>query len=198
MEIITIDPTRAVKAVDIGQAGENEATEIQFNVKAWVDSYGAGDVYLYHQREDDEAPYLKLLPIENNIATWVLDDVDTGAAGVGAAQLNYVVSDKIKKTLIFATYVNKSLGEAGEVPDPYEDLLAAAREILSDTQAAEALAKNHATAAKSHADDAEASAVRSENAATAAAAVFTIAGDASFSVDEDGDLWLNLTEAEGD
>lgn len=153
MEVIKIDPTRATKAVDIGQAGENEAAEIQFDISAWVDGYGAGDVYLYHQREDDEAPYLKLLPVENNIATWVLDDIDTSVAGVGAAQLNYVVSDKIKKTLIFATYVNKSLGEAGDTPDPYEDLLEQARAILSDTNAAKNAAQASAADAEEAAED---------------------------------------------
>lgn len=153
MEVIKIDPTRATKAVDIGQAGENEAAEIQFDISAWVDSYGAGNVFLYHQREDDEAPYLKLLPVENNIATWVLDDIDTSVAGVGAAQLNYVVSDKVKKTLIFATYVNKSLGEAGETPDPYEDLLEQARAILSDTNAAKNAAQASAADAEEAAED---------------------------------------------
>ena len=41
--------------------------------------------------------------------------------------------------------------------------------------------------------NAESAATRAEAAAAAAAQVFTVAGDASFSVDADNDLWLNIT-----
>lgn len=197
MEQIKIDLTKDVGVVEIGQQGENEAVEIQFDVSSWVESYGSGDVFIYHQREGDEAPYLKLLSVDSdNVATWTVDDADTGVVGRGTAQLTYVVGDKVKKTIIFATLTNQSLGEAGEIPDPYEDLLATVRELLAETNTAKSIAQASATAAQASATTAGDAAADSEHYAEVANAVFAVAGDVSFAVGEDGGVSMIFTESE--
>lgn len=204
MEQIKIDLTKDVGVVEIGQQGENEAVEIQFDVSSWVDSYGSGDVFIYHQREGDEAPYLKLLSVDSdNVATWTVDDADTGVVGRGTAQLTYVVGNKVKKTIIFPTLTNQSLGEAGEVPDPYEDLLAAAREILSSTKAAEQQAASYAASAganevhsKEYMEAAANYADQAELYKDQASQVFTVAGDLSAVINPDRSVTFKITESE--
>lgn len=203
MDVIKINPARGTKAIDIGQAGENEATAIEFDLTAWIDDYGAGNVFIYHQREGDEAPYFKMLNISNKKATWTLDDVDTGAPGTGAAQLTYVVNDKVKKTIIFATYTNKSLGEAGEIPDPYEDLLAAAREILAATNTAAQQAASSAASAganevhsKEYMEAAADYADQAELYKDQASQVFTVVGDLSAVINPDRSVTFKITESE--
>lgn len=82
----------------------------------------------------------------------------------------------------------------------YTDQAKSAKIDAANSEAAaaghEAGALGYKNAAANAAGNAETSAEIAQNAAAAAAAVFTQAGEASYSIDEDNDLWLNITISE--
>lgn len=82
----------------------------------------------------------------------------------------------------------------------YADQAKSAKIDAANSEAAaaghEAGALGYKNAAANAAGNAETSAEIAQNAAAAAAAVFTQAGEASYSIDEDNDLWLNITISE--
>ena len=93
--------------------------------------------------------------IEDNIATWTVNDVDTAVNGVGEAELNFVGEDFHKKSDRFSTITDKALDSSGEVPEPTEDWLVRMAEIRDEAVEA--------------ADNAELSAQDAEDAAERAA-----------------------------
>ncbi len=194
--IIEIDTTKKAGLIELGVQGEDAAEGVDFDVTSWIDEYGSGTAFIYIKRRTDEAPYFRPLPVTERsgakYAEWIFDDADTAVQGEGECQLVYTVGAVVvKKTPVYATKTEKSLGEAsGDIPDPYADLLEVARSILHATieQA------NAASASASNADQsktgAAASAASAESSASAAAAsaqqaanTFQIAGDTSFSMD---------------
>ena len=195
MSLLDIDVSKRPSVIEIGVQGENEAEGVAFDVTPWVTDYGLGTAYIYNQRNGDEAPYFRELPITSSDdvykATWIYDDADTAVAGEGTCQLIYVKGDVVKKTAKYVTVTGESIGEAtGDIPDPYEDLLADARQIYQDC-------RDQATAATVKAGEAaqhESNAVAAQNAAAASAVAaaasaqearntFQLAGDTSFSID---------------
>ena len=209
MDLLDIDVNKRPGAIQIGVQGENEAEGVAFDVTPWVTDYGLGTAYIYNQRNGDAAPYFKELPITSSdevyTATWIYDDVDTAVAGEGTCQLIYVKGDVVKKTAKYVTETGKSLGEAtGDIPDPYEDLLADARAIYQlmvgqreATQQAATNAHEYELAAKSAKDDAAASAASAAESATIAGNVFQVAGNVTFPVDPDtGAAYMVFSEEE--
>ena len=209
MALIDIDVSKRPGTIEIGVQGENEAEGVAFDVTPWVNEYGLGTAYIYNQRKTDAAPYFKELPITSSdgiyTATWIYDDADTAIAGEGTCQLIYVKGDVTKKTPKHVTMTEKSLGEAsGDTPDPYEDLLAAARAIyqlmVGQREATEQAAVNaHQSelAAEASAEDAAASAEEAATSATIAGNTFQIAGDVSFPVDPNtGAVYAVFSEEE--
>jgi len=195
VSLLDIDVSKRPSVIEIGVQGENEAEGVAFDVTPWVTDYGLGTAYIYNQRNGDEAPYFRELPITSSDdvykATWIYDDADTAVAGEGTCQLIYVKGDVVKKTAKYVTVTGESIGEAtGDIPDPYEDLLADARQIYQDC-------RDQATAATVKAGEAaqhESNAVAAQNAAAASAVAaaasaqearntFQLAGDTSFSID---------------
>lgn len=195
MFTIDIDVQKKPGVIELGVQGDNIADAAVFDVTEWVEEYGAGTVYIYHQRASDPAPYFKELPIVTSggksTATWTFDDADTGVKGEGAAQLLYVKGDMVKKTAVYVTVTSRSIGEAGgDVPDPYEDLLQAVREIyqliVNQREAAQQAAGNaHESelAAEAAAADAADSAADAATSAQIAGNTFAVAGDVTFPVD---------------
>lgn len=180
--------------IELGVQGENKAEGVAFDITQWIENYGTGTAYIYHRRNIDAAPYLKELTIDTSEeikkAIWIFDDADTAAEGEGACQLVYVKDDVIKKTMTYRTNTGESLGDgSGETPDPYEDLLGAARAIYQSCRDEANAATAKAGEAAQHEADAEAAKIAAEaaaeaaeNSAQSARDTFEIAGDTSFSV----------------
>lgn len=209
MFTIDIDVQKKPGIIELGVQGENAAEAAVFDVTPWVEEYGAGTAYIYHQRLSDAAPYFKELPIVTSdgrsTATWTFDAADTGVKGEGAAQLLFVKDDVIKKTAIYVTVTGRSIGEAGgDVPDPYEDLLEAARQIYQDCHDQAVTATVKASEAAQHEVNAETARDAAEDAAEDAAAsaqqardTFRLAGDTSFSTDPvTRKVTMHFTESE--
>lgn len=211
MILLDIDVSKKPGTIEIGVQGENEAEGVAFDVTSWVENYGLGTAYIYNQRKTDAAPYFKELPITSlsgkYTATWVYDDADTAIAGEGLCQLIYVKGDITKKTPKYVTVTGDSLGEAsGDIPDPYRDLLEAARQIYQDCHDQAVIATVKAGEAAQHEINAKAAQDAAEDEAEAAAAsaqqarnVFKLAGDVSFSVDSDTKkVTMHFTDSESE
>lgn len=209
MALLDIDVSKRPGTIEIGVQGENEAEGVAFDVTPWVNEYGLGTAYIYNQRKTDAAPYFKELPITSSdgvyTATWMYDDADTAIAGEGTCQLIYVKGDVVKKTAKYVTATRKSLGEAsGDIPDPYEDLLEAARQIYQDCHDQAVTATVKASEAAQHEVNAKTAQDAAEDAAEDAAAsaqqardTFQLAGDTSFSINPvTKKVTMHFTESE--
>ena len=111
--------------ISIGHKAEKGVEAIEFDLTAWVETYGSGTLTVIMRRWGDAIPYPIALEIdENNKATWTLSDIDTAKAGMAYAQLNYIVGDEVvKKSDIYTFRVMDSLTGEGEPPEAYESWL---------------------------------------------------------------------------
>ena len=97
--------------LDLGHTGENDVSEIVFDISEWRRLYGNGEILLNVQRKIDDVPYPVPLEIKGDTAVWNITDRDIEVSGEGKAELSYLVGDKIKKSVIYTTYVEKSLND---------------------------------------------------------------------------------------
>jgi len=111
--------------ISIGHKAEKGVEAIEFDLTAWVETYGSGTLTVIMRRWGDAIPYPIALEIdENNKAVWTLSDIDTAKAGMAYAQLNYIVGDEVvKKSDIYTFRVMDSLTGEGEPPEAYESWL---------------------------------------------------------------------------
>ena len=149
--------------IPIGREGENDALVVKFPfVKEWKALYGNGTFELMNQRPDDADPYPCVVDSDGDNVLWVINAEDVSQVGRGRCQLTYVVNDTIAKSIIFATSINDSIGDAGIPPEPYQswvnDVLqagAAAHESAERADSAKGTAEIARDAAEGFADQAE-------------------------------------------
>ena len=124
-KIIPSSRTIVQLPISIGHKAEKGVEAIEFDVTAWVETYGSGTLTVIMRRWGDAIPYPIALEIdENNKATWTLSDTDTAKAGMAYAQLSYIVGDEVvKKSDIYTFRVMDSLTGEGEPPEAYESWL---------------------------------------------------------------------------
>lgn len=103
----------------LGVAGENNVTQIQFDISSWVDAFGIGEVNLLNQRSVDASPYPVTINFENNIVTWTVSNIDSARSGIGNCMLIYTIDSKVKKSAVFKTLISNSLGQENDIPEPY-------------------------------------------------------------------------------
>ena len=124
-KIIPSSRTIVQSPISIGHKAEKGVEAIEFDLTAWVETYGSGTATIVMKRWGDAIPYPIALEIdENNKATWTLSDIDTAKAGMAYAQLSYIVGDEVvKKSDIYTFRVMDSLTGEGEPPEAYESWL---------------------------------------------------------------------------
>lgn len=124
-KIIPSSRTIVQSPISIGHKAEKGVEAIEFDLTAWVETYGSGTLTVIMRRWGDAIPYPIALEIdENNKATWTLSDIDTAKAGMAYAQLSYIVGDEVvKKSDIYTFRVMDSLTGEGEPPEAYESWL---------------------------------------------------------------------------
>lgn len=120
-----ITPPCEITPIFIGYKGENKARCLIFNLTECVETFGDGGFVISFIRQGDELPYLVTNTdrLDNN-AIWIITDTDTAVDGYGMVQLQYIVDDVVCKSALYRTVTFDSNGITGDVPDPYEDLLA--------------------------------------------------------------------------
>ena len=124
-KIIPSSRTIVQSPISIGHKAEKGVEAIEFDLTAWVETYGSGTLTVIMRRWGDAIPYPIALEIdENNKATWTLSDIDTAKAGMAYAQLNYIVGGEVvKKSDIYTFRVMDSLTGEGDPPEAYESWL---------------------------------------------------------------------------
>lgn len=109
--------------VPLGRQGEDNVETVQFDVSGWAEEYGDGAYELLHERCMDTAPYECPITVEDGVVNWVVRSADTAYVGRGQAQLMYVISDGVAKSVIYKTSTLKSIDGNPDFPDPYDDWL---------------------------------------------------------------------------
>jgi len=136
-KIIPSSRTIVQSPISIGHKAEKGVEAIEFDLTAWVETYGSGTLTVIMRRWGDAIPYPIALEIdENNKATWTLSDIDTAKAGMAYAQLNYVVGDEVvKKSDIYTFRVMDSLTGEGDPPEAYESWLEQLTHLAAEAMA---------------------------------------------------------------
>ena len=120
---ITINAGRPCERIALGRRGENEATQIVFDVSWLIDTFGAGTAQLAVIRPEEEDPYPAVVEQDDDArtVTWTLTNADTANAGRGECELFWYVGDTLAKSIVYRTEVMRDIGDVGEdVPEPYE------------------------------------------------------------------------------
>lgn len=154
---MTIDITvgKSKQEICIGRRGENNATEVRFDITSLIETYGDGTVTLYVKRKGDAEAYPATVERDGEIVTWTVSNADTAYVGYGAAELWYYVDNVLAKTVVYLTIVKEDIGEETETPpDPYETWLDQMAGYAQQTEAAAGEAQASAEAAQEQAEDA--------------------------------------------
>lgn len=126
------------KPLIIGWQGENEATQVQFDVSGWKDTFGTGTFSLLNQRPTETIGYPCTVTEADGIVTWVVKDVDVAKEGTGHVQLTYTVGDQLAKSEQFFTLIRKSINVSETPPEPYPDWFADVMQAVNEaTQTAQ-------------------------------------------------------------
>ncbi|MBQ6986892.1 MAG: collagen-like protein, partial [Oscillibacter sp.] len=170
--------------IPLGHRWEHYARRIEFDISAWVETFGAGTVQLLHQRQGDEYPYPVTVTrtdadgeTANNttgtLVRWDVTNTDTAqVCRYGKAELRYyrgtqVAPEFLAKSDLYRTTVENALGGAlatppEESPDWLATLLASAGGVDDQVDAA----RGYANDAAQSATDAATAATNAQSYAT--------------------------------
>ncbi len=161
--------------IQIGRTSENDALTVRFDVRDWPELYGVGGSFaLAHQRPGDAQPYVCAASVASDgFLDWTVEAVDVEKLGFGECQLTYILGGTVAKSAIFRTNISRSLGQSGDLPEPYEskidELIEAAGNITTDANRAET-ARTGAETAQRKAEQAQTAAETAQRKAEQAQA----------------------------
>ena len=125
--MITVTPVNGT--IDLGREGEDLAA-------------GKGHALLLHQRAGDSSPYPVNIRQEGNSLIWVVTNADTGAAGLGSAEVRWLGDDgQVIKSRIYHTVTQKALSDPESPPEAYEGYVEAVAANARDARNAAAESK---------------------------------------------------------
>lgn len=123
MSRISVDVSSArIPVLQVGYQGENEVTDVLFDISSWITEFGEGVAQLRVKRpgNSEEESYVLSLPITDGIAVWTVSETDTFNKGNGKVQLSYLVGNIVKKAVIYPYKVGKSIVGADNPVDPFD------------------------------------------------------------------------------
>ena len=129
------------KVLKIGFQGENDALEVQFDVKGWDDLYGEGTFSLMNKRPTETTGYPCSVTVADDVLTWKVLNADVAITGNGRVQLVYTVGNKVAKSVQYFTEVFSSV-VSGDVPPPVPDWVWTVRNELAEMEAQIQVATN--------------------------------------------------------
>lgn len=122
--------------IPLGRRGENQATEVSFDVSAWLKDYPAGEIRLIAQRQGDAYPYPVVTTRHNNTIRWLVSAADSGVQGFGACELQLWAGEMLMKSRPFSTYTSAALEDPDKVPDVLEPYYQRLDELIAEAEAA--------------------------------------------------------------
>ena len=174
MNTINVKVGETTDSINLGRRGENEATEVVFDVSSLVSTYGAGNPVLLAKRAQDSTAYPVSATSEEDSVTWLVNSADTAYKGSGECELYWYVGDVLAKTVVWSTWVSDDIGEEGEAPQPQAEWVT---QMLEQMQTIADSAQDSADSASESADSAQASA---EEAQTILNSTIYIGADGNF------------------
>lgn len=122
MSRISVDVSSArIPVLQVGYQGENEVTDVLFDISSWITEFGEGVAQLRVKRpgnSEDESYVLSLI-ITDGKAVWTVSETDTFNKGNGKVQLSYIVGNIMKKAVVYPYKVGKSIVGADNPVDPF-------------------------------------------------------------------------------
>ena len=124
--------------VPLGRLGEQNVTEVAFDISDWLTEYGeGGEVLLLIQRPGDSAAYPVEPEVADGLAVYTLTEADTQYVGKGRLQLRYSIGGElIKKSQIYSTVTLAALDGSGETPEPWQSWVDELTELKNDAEEA--------------------------------------------------------------
>ena len=123
MSRISVDVSSArIPVLQVGYQGENEVTDVLFDISSWITEFGEGVAQLRVKRpgNSEEESYVLSLIITDGKAVWTVSETDTANKGNGKVQLSYMVGNIVKKAVIYPYKVGKSIVGADNPVDPFD------------------------------------------------------------------------------
>lgn len=140
----------------IGRVGENLATDVVFDISAWVEEYGKGAAELVINQNGETYP--QYTTREDNLIKWKVTNSNTSHAGMGKCELFYLVNEIKVKSVIYDFIVTNSLDyeEGAEPPAAFESWV---EDVIENAT----FIRENITRSEENADAAEAWAVGTKN-----------------------------------
>ena len=121
----------------LGRLGENDYTQAQFDVHAWLSEYPDGQITLLNQRCGDTDAYpVAGVSVSDSTVLWTVSDTDLSREGVGRCELIMLANGTVAKSAIYMTKVLPALDGSGEAPEPWESWQAEFAALKDEAMAA--------------------------------------------------------------
>lgn len=127
--------------IPIGFVGENDFTRVIFDAEEIYKKYPRASVSMKVQPPKGVI-YPAAVTRDGNTVIWQVKEADVANRGGGELQLTFTDSETKIKTYIAKTDVKRSLAGNGPAPDPIQDWIDDAEEVLDDLDAMDTIAKN--------------------------------------------------------
>lgn len=127
--------------IPIGFVGENDFTRVIFDAEEIYKKYPSASVSMKVQPPKGVI-YPAAVTRDGNTVIWQVKDADVANRGCGELQLTFIDGETKIKTYIAKTDVKRSLAGNGPAPDPVQDWVDNAEEVLDDLEAMDTIAKN--------------------------------------------------------
>ena len=121
--------------INIGKVAENEYTRVQFNAEQIFAEYPAATAALNVINPAGTA-YPAVVTREGDLIIWDVTDADLTAEGMGELQLTLTENGVVCKSYIARTRIERSIVASGSTPDPVQNWLDQAAEVLEEVQEA--------------------------------------------------------------
>ena len=119
--------------INIGKVAENEYTRVQFNAEQIFAEYPAATAALNVINPAGTA-YPAVVTREGDLIIWDVTDADLTAEGLGELQLTLTENGVVCKSFIARTRIERSIVASGSTPDPVQNWLDNAAEVLEEVQ----------------------------------------------------------------
>ena len=119
--------------INIGKVAENEYTRVQFNADQIFAEYPSATPSMA-VISPAGVKYPAVVTREGNLIIWDVTDADLTAEGMGELQLTLTENGVVCKSFIARTRIERSIVADGEAPDPVQNWLDEAAEVLEEVQ----------------------------------------------------------------
>lgn len=144
--IYNLDTIQESVLVQLGNQGENDATQLRFDISAWLAEWPEGVAQISYRLPDSTAVYPvtpSKVAVQDGILTWTIERSVTAVSGHGYAVIIWLQGDVERRSIRLSTLVRPGLPAAGPAPNPMEDWIAdlqrAAADVISAGENAEVI-----------------------------------------------------------